>query len=66
MWGAAMNNFNMTCQFCDKTFRITDTNRRNWGQAICDTCLFEKQMDPHAKMSIRITQKGWDAINGRA
>jgi hydrogenase maturation factor HypF (carbamoyltransferase family) len=61
MWGEAMNEFTMTCQHCDKTFKITDTNRTNWSKGACDTCILQKQLDPHAKMSIRITKKGWQA-----
>jgi hypothetical protein len=52
-----MNDFTMTCQFCDKSFKITDRNRRNWVQAICDTCLLAKQLDPHAVFSVRILRE---------
>jgi len=56
-----MNNFTMTCQFCNKTFSITESNRSNWSKGACDTCILEKRLDHNAKMSIRITQKGWTA-----
>ncbi len=56
-----MNTFTMTCQHCDKTFTLTTTNRTNWSKGACDTCIFEKRLDHNAKMSICITQKGWQA-----
>ena len=53
-----MNNFTMTCQECSKTFTLTDQNRRNWIQGLCDTCKLAKSLDHNAKMTIRLTEKG--------
>jgi hydrogenase maturation factor HypF (carbamoyltransferase family) len=56
-----VNTFTMTCNHCDKTFQINDTNRHRWSKGACDTCYLRLSLDPHAKMTIRLTEKGRQA-----